>query len=165
MEHHERRSVSVAEMHYRQDGTIEEVPYWSKEGVKQVESLNPYRRVEAETMEWGEGLKTEKMTDGGIVVNNINDGDYIMIKGVDFGRGGKTFDVMAETLGGGTIELRIDSLNGRQLGTCDIQGSNSQWKEYKTKISKCVGVHDFYLVFRGNSSQDLFKLDYWQIKR
>lgn len=165
MEHHERRSVSVAEMHYRQDGTIEEVPYWSKEGVKQVESLNPYRRVEAETMEWGEGLKTEKMTDGGIVVNNINDGDYIMIKGVDFGRGGKTFDVMAETLGGGTIELRIDSLNGRQLGTCDIQGSNSQWKEYKTKISKCVGVHDFYLVFRGNSSQELFKLDYWQIKR
>jgi hypothetical protein len=30
MEHHERRSVSVAEMHYRQDGTIEEVPYWSE---------------------------------------------------------------------------------------------------------------------------------------
>ena len=42
MEHHERRSVSVAEMHYRKDGTIEEVPYWTKEGVAQLGHLNPY---------------------------------------------------------------------------------------------------------------------------
>lgn len=165
MEHHERRSVSVAEMHYHPDGTIEEVPYWSAAGVKQVAYLNPFRRVEAETMAWSEGVKTEPMNDGGIAVNQIHDGDYIMLKGVDFRRGGRIFEVMAATLHGGTIELRIDSLSGPLLGTCTVQGPDNQWKEYSTKISKCAGVHDFYLVFRGSRDQELFKLDYWQIKK
>lgn len=57
-EHHERRSISVAEMHYNADGTIQEVPYFKDVKVEQIEHFDPYRRVEAETMAWGYGLKT-----------------------------------------------------------------------------------------------------------
>ena len=61
-EHFERRSVSVAEMHYNADGTIQEVPYWLDLRLPEaVGTLNPYRRVEAETMAWGYGLRTEKV--------------------------------------------------------------------------------------------------------
>lgn len=35
-EYKERRSVSFAEMHYNQDGTIQEVPYWTDNTVEQV---------------------------------------------------------------------------------------------------------------------------------
>ena len=51
-EHHERRSISVAEMHYNADGTIQEVPYFKDVKVEQIEHFDPYRRVEAETMAW-----------------------------------------------------------------------------------------------------------------
>jgi beta-xylosidase len=171
MEHHERRSVSVAEMHYRQDGTIEEVPYWQKEGVRQVEYLNPFRRVEAETMAWSRGVKTEKENNGSIVVNHIHDGDYIMVKGVDFGKGGHSFKAAALVQKGGVLELRIDSINGALLGTCRIT-ANGKWtadvnmeKVFQTTIRKCKGVHDFYLLFHGTANDELLKLDYWQLQK
>ena len=61
-EHHERRTVSATEITYNADGTIQEVPYWmDQKPMKQLHWLNPYRRVEAETMNWGYGLKSAKM--------------------------------------------------------------------------------------------------------
>ena len=87
-----RRSVSVAEMHYNPDGTIQEVPYFKDVKVEQIEHFNPYRRVEAETMAWGHGLKTARLDDGGIYVTAVDDGDSLVVRGVDFGkRGAKRF--------------------------------------------------------------------------
>ena len=165
MEHHERRSVSVAQMNYRPDGTIEEVPYWSKEGVKQVQYLNPYKRVEAETMAWGHGVKTCNENGRGIVVNNINNGDYILVKGVNFSKGGKTFQIAANAIEGGSIELRIDSLNGAILGKCNISKNDNHWKIYQTQIKKCFSVHNLYLIFKGVDNKELFSLDYWKINK
>ena len=60
--HHERRSVSASEINYLVDGTIPEIPYWLDEKpMQQLHWLNPYQRVEAETMAWGKGLKSAKM--------------------------------------------------------------------------------------------------------
>lgn len=59
-QHSERRSVNAAEMKYNPDGTIQEVPYWKDTVLEQIEPLSPYHRVEAETMAWGKGLKTDK---------------------------------------------------------------------------------------------------------
>jgi arabinoxylan arabinofuranohydrolase len=164
MEHHERRSVSVAEMHYRQDGTIEEVPYWSKAGVAQVEYVNPFRRIESETMAWSRGVKTSKSSNGGIVVSGINDGDDVMVKGVDFGKGGRTFVTEALALAGGTVELHVDSIAGTLIGTCHISEFKNQYHQYQARIKKCTGVHDLYFVFRGTDGKELFTLDDWQIK-
>ena len=164
MEHHERRSVSVAEMHYRKDGTIEEVPYWTKEGVAQLGNLNPYKRVEAETMAWSKGVKTENMNNR-VAVNDINNGDYIMLKGVNFGKGAKNISINAAPLNGGTVEIRIDNINGRSLGTCKIAGEENKWSNYIAGMTNISGVHDLYLVFKGDADKQLFKLDYWQMKK
>ena len=45
--HAERRSVSVAEMHYNADGTIQKIDFWPENGVAQIEDFDPYKRVEA----------------------------------------------------------------------------------------------------------------------
>lgn len=83
-EYKERRSVSFAEMHYNQDGTIQEVPYWTDNTVEQVGWLDPYRLNEAEKMHWGFGLKTVAKNPWSRTerwnqwVTGIDDGEYIM---------------------------------------------------------------------------------------
>src|SRR5574344_1828580 len=166
MTRHERRSVSVAEMHYRSDGTIEEVPYWSKEGIKQVANLNPFKRVEAETMAWGNGVKTARDARHGIYVDSIGNGDYILVKGVDFKGGAKTFGVMANPIDGGMLEIHIDRVDGVKIATIGINKTknSSGWRMFGTKVTNVKGVHDVYLVFRGKGSE-LFCLDWWQFKK
>src|SRR5690554_7189741 len=85
------------EMIYNADGTIQNRRYFSVEGPEHVCALNPFQRVEAETMAWSEGVKThfetewegdfdwargERIADR-LFVTSINHGDYIMVQGVD----------------------------------------------------------------------------------
>ena len=50
------------------DGTIQELPLWlDQEQNVQLELFNPYRRVEAETMNWGYGLKSAKIGFDGLL--------------------------------------------------------------------------------------------------
>ena len=167
-QHHERRSVAVSRMFYNQDGTIKEVPYWSKDFVKQIEYLNPYHKVEAVTMAWGLGLKTEKLNNNNLCVTNISDGKYIRVRGLDFGKVGATKFVasLSCTSLGGKIEIRLDGVNGKQIGILPVSntGSSSAWKLFSTKISRVKGVHDLFLVFRGDKD-NLFNMDYWMFKR
>ena len=83
--HAERRSVSAAEMTYNADGTIQELPYFLDCKLEQVGTFNPYRRVEAETMAWGYGLKTTRENPSGpwnetLFVTDIDDGEYILVR-------------------------------------------------------------------------------------
>ena len=178
--HHERRSVSAAEITYNADGTINEVPYWlDQEPVKQLCWLNPYQRVEAETMAWGYGLKSAKMgiPNTGVVADmptstgkknmyifDINDGELIKLRGVDFGRGASRFSISAAGTGACTVTLRLDSQNGPVIGQTLISrtGSVDSYRTFNTKVSNASGVHDLYLCF-SNTSGDV-RLDWWQFK-
>ncbi len=176
--HHERRSVSATEITYNADGTIQEVPYWlDQKPMKQLQWLNPYKRVEAETMAWGYGLKTAKMgiKNTGVVadmpastgrrnmyVYNISDGKYIKLRGVDFGKGAKSITAKASATGSGIITLRVDGKEGVVVGKIKITntGSLDTYKSFKTKVKKLNGVHDFYLCFEKISGDIHF--DCWQ---
>ena len=178
--HAERRSVSVAEMEYNADGTIKQLPYFIDCKLEQIEPFNPYRRVEAETMAWGYGLKTipknqwmrehwHKVNSDHTnqLVTDIDDGEYILLKGVDFKKGAKEFIVSASCLlYGGTIEVRIDDYNGSCIGSVNVGCTQDQFKEVNTKIKGVKGVHDLYLVFKGDHRQkrNLFVLDWWEMK-
>lgn len=87
-DHHERRSVNAAEMTFNTDGTIKEVPYWKDIELKQIAPFDPYRKVEAETMSWGYGLKCKPIGFRNMTVTNIDNGEYIKVSGVDFGEKG-----------------------------------------------------------------------------
>ena len=107
--HYERRSVSVAEMHYNEDGTIQEVPYWADTKLEQIGTFNPFRKVEAETMAWGYGLKTAPNADKSLSVVDVNNGEYICVRGVNFGKNkALRFEVSALPLEGGNLKIRLD---------------------------------------------------------
>jgi len=162
--HSERRSVSVGELSYNTDGTIQTLPYWSETKVGQIGTLNPYQRVEAETIAWSEGLKTEKSDKTGVYVTKVNNNDYIKLKGVDFGKGAKLFEAcVAAVSDGSKIEVHIDSLNGPLITTCDLKknGDTQKWVINSSKVRKVSSIHDVFFVFKGKDG-DLFNFDWWK---
>lgn len=165
--HYERRSVSVTEMHYNEDGTIQEVPYWADTKLEQIGTFNPFRKVEAETMAWGYGLKTVPNSKNSLSVVDVNNGEYICVRGVDFGKNkARRFEVSALPLEGGNLKIRLDAPDGKIVGNVNIPQGNgiSKYELYSCEVNAVSGVHDLYLSFEGENNKDLFELDYWKFR-
>lgn len=163
--HYERRSVSVAEMHYNEDGTIQEVPYWADTKLEQIGTFNPFRKVEAETMAWGYGLKTAPNADKSLSVVDVNNGEYICVRGVNFGKNkARCFEVSALPLEGGNLKIRLEAPDGKIVGNVNIPQGNetSKYELYSCEVNAVSGIHDLYLSFEGENNKDLFELDYWK---
>ena len=167
----ERRSICVAEMTYNEDGTIKKVPWWGvgapAASVSQVGYLNPFIRTEAECIAWESGIKTERDSKTGMYVTDIDNGDYIKVKGVNFGKGAGVFKAnISSGLNDGEIELRIDSLNGFKIGSLAVSntGGLKHWQLESTSINNATGVHDLFFVFKGNPGKKLFNFDWWRFE-
>lgn len=180
----ERRSVSVAELHYNDDGTIQEVPYWQDAVLGQAGTFDPFRKVEAETMAWGYGLKTETLPGGGIAINNVDESEYILIKGVDFGKkGARSFSASVRSEGQPAfIEIRLDDPKAEAIGTLEVKETSGLFKTQTCSLKGPAGVHDLYLYFRGKAPEgparpaggrmmarrelpkNLLAIDWWRIK-
>ncbi len=162
------RSVCIEEFQYNADGTFPTIQM-TKEGVTPVGTLNPYIRNEAETIAWAHGVKTEPCSQGGMNVCHIDDGDYIKVCNVDFGEeGAKTFMAsVSSSTDSGTVELRLNRPDGERIGILPVPctGGQDQWMEVTTKVIGATGVHDLYLLFKGEAREDLFKVDYWRFER
>lgn len=167
--HRERRSVCVAKFDYNPDGTIPTVPWWSKAGVRQLGTLDPYRRNEAETIAWGFGLKTAQDEKVGVYVTRITNGTSIKVCGVEFGSHQATSFAanVASDSEGGTIELHLDRIDGPQIGSLPVSstGGWDKWQKKSTTVSGAVGVHDLYFVFKGKATGQLFNFDYWKFDK
>ncbi len=161
-----KRSVCIEPFEFNTDGTIPLIEP-TKEGVKESASnLNPYKRVEAETIGWEEGIETVKDEKTGVYVTDISNGDYIKVRSVDFGKGAKSYEAsVASTTEGGSIEIRIDSQTGALLGTLTVRntGGMQNWTVQKCKVNKAEGIHDVYFVFKG-SEGNLFNFDWWMFE-
>lgn len=160
------RSVCVDEMKFGPDGAIQPIDM-TKEGPSPVARLNPYVRTEAETIAWTSGVETEPSRTGGMQVTDIDDGDSIRVKNVDFGRGAKGFAASVASSAGGTIELHLDAADGPLIGKVPIgdTGGPGSWQTAKAGVSGAKGVHDLYLVFRGASTGGLFTFDWWKFTK
>ena len=157
-----KRSVCVEEFTYGTDGSIPKLTM-STNGVAAIATLDPFSQVEAETIAFSSGLKTEVCTDTGasMDVTSINNGDYIKVKNVDFLDGVTSFDARVSSAGSNAkIELHLDSQTGTLLGTCDVSGASS-WTTKTCTVSGGSGKHDLFLKFTGGSG-DLFKFNWWK---
>jgi len=176
--HYERRSICLENLSFNTDGSIQKLPFWSKNAA-QVGTLNPYRRIEAETMAYSEGLKTTTTTewerniswDKGkkiadrLYVTSIHNGDYMKVQGVDFSTGAVSIDVNVASLHGGRIELHTDKIDGPLLGTIEIKasGEGDIWKTITIPVKNIKSIHDLYFVFRGE--KELFNFDWWKLNK
>lgn len=160
------RSVSVEQFEYNEDGTI---PYIvpTKEGVvNSVANLNPFIRVEAETIAWARGVSIDRNENTGVYVTGVSEGDYIKVRSVDFGSGAKSFiaNVASDSEGGG-IDIRLNSATGRSIGLCEVSntGGALTWQEIQCNIETVEGIHDIFFVFTGDG-EDLFNFDWWRLE-
>lgn len=158
-----KRSTAVEEFQFNADGTIPTLKMTTS-GPSPVGTLNPYRRVEGETMAFSNGLKTYSDEKSGVFVGSIDNGDYIKLRAVDFTeKGAKSFSASVSSAGpGGTIELRLDSQSGKLIGSVNVpsNGSWTDWRTVSTDVSGATGTHDLFLVFKG-SGAGLFNVDHW----
>ena len=152
----------MEEFTYGADGSIPKLTMTTK-GPAAVATLNPFKQVEAETIAFSSGLKTEVCTDtgGGMNVTSISNGDYIKVKDVDFLDGVTSFEArVSSAASNAKIELHLDSQTGTLLGTCDVSGASS-WTTKTCAVSGGSGKHDLFLKFVGGSG-DLFKFNWWR---
>lgn len=162
-----KRSVCIEPFKFNTDGSIPLITP-TKEGVTEsAANLNPFSRVEAETIAWEEGVETVKDDKAGVYVTDISNGDYIKVRSVDFGNGVKSFDAnVASATDGGSIEIHVDSPTGTLLGTCIVKstGGVTIWTVQSCKVNKMKGVHDIYFVFKGGDG-NLFNFDWWKLNQ
>ena len=163
------RSVCVERMEFAKDGTIK--PLKMTAGISTgLERLDPYRKTEAETIAFSEGVKASQNKEVGVFINAMKDGAYTKINGVDFGLNGAsklTARVGTTHNGGVTMEVRIDNKDGKLLATINvpITGGDNRWSLVTADIATVTGVHDLYFVFKGNKPGALMYFDYWMFSK
>lgn len=158
------RSICVDKLYYNPNGSIKEVQF-TKNGLQQLKYINPYQWNEAETMSWAVGGLNTKAFNGGRYVNQIKNGSWILIKGVDFGTKDVTQFEACVASGniGGFLEVRLNSPTGEVISRLAF-GNTGGWeriKEVKSTARKIKGVHDIYFVFHGDMGE-LFVFDKWR---
>lgn len=181
--HHERRSVNVAKFSYNADGTIPNLHWWDVTSAPQIEALNPYKRVEAETIawtsrikrnrdrsyNWAPGVTTAGDPSKGVYVTRTLDRTFIKVAGVDFGAPGanRFFATVANGAPGSAMELRLDRIDGPVIGTLQVgeTGAVGQWQERATPVKGAIGTRDLYLIFRGTGDRPLLDFDHWRFAR
>jgi len=93
---------------------------------------------------------------------DINDGEFIKLRGVDFGHGAKKFNITAASTGSCKVTLHLDGQDGPIVGEVVISktGSVEKYKAFNAKVTNASGVHDLYLCFSNTAGET--RLDWWK---
>lgn len=148
------RSNNVIEIDVDEENVTIPSITMSDVGVSQIKNPSAFDVTEAETSAVAAGIKfysSEDMT----YVTAIDNGDWIALINVDFGDGANAFAAVVR--GKGIIEVRLDSLDGKTIGTLQFD-TDGEFAAVSCELTKSVsGVHDLYFVLGGS-----FVYDCWQ---
>ena len=163
------RSTHIDPIELNSDGTIRPIS-GTYEGISQLKTINPYERIDAETVAWNAGIKIADCAEEGKLFKDFNrqitdlqDGDWTSVAQAAFGdRGAAEFTVKAASKSGGQIEIRMDSPEGALVGTVNVEatGSEDTFKEFSCKLDRITDTHNVFLVFKGNA-ENLMNVDYY----
>ena len=161
------RASCVEEFEYNADGTIPFIPF-TAEGVRTpLRNLNPYERVEAETMADSRGLEVDSLAGMEHYVTGIDDGDWQRIRCIDWNKRKHSLYVRVRVYRHSTIEFRTDSPDGRVVGSISLQPTDGEWRTLTSRIKAPRGVQDLYITYHSNTpatTTRLFDFDWWQVK-
>ncbi len=139
------------------DMTISAVP--TNEGVSGVAALNPFEEVTGTTMALNGGLTSSKSEAlGKTVVDSIHTGDWMAVRGADFGESGAaalTMSIASDTAFGSVdvfLDERSVARGGKKVGTVPLMktGGTDKWLQLSCELTeKVTGKHDVYFIFRG----------------
>ena len=168
------------EFTYQADGSSPQI-HPTRTDVKPTGTLNPYQRVEGETMACSKGVRTERTDTEGVFVTDIHQGDWIRLSEVDFGQEGQLpkgtpFSGKPERMQlkarvssgmlGGKMELHLDSLQGKLVAAIEVEATGG-FEKFQTVTGEIAelptGKHEVFLTFSGMKGGMLMNLDWWQI--
>lgn len=166
------RSTHIDKIEMRADGTIKDIK-GTYEGIAQLHTMNPYERIEAETIAWNAGVKVTPCQEPGKLFKDYNtaltdlqDKDWTSVAQLDFGKHGAAgIKVNAASVKGGKIEVRLDSPEGTLAGTVEIPATGG---EDKYQLVECgldnvaTGTKNVFLVFRGSETENIMNVDYFE---
>ncbi|NOU98601.1 family 43 glycosylhydrolase [Paenibacillus planticolens] len=160
------RSPSITQININADGTITPLQM-ERQGVSQLKTMNPFERIEGETIGWNSGgISTKVISGRGEVVNmaltNVTNGSWHALGKLAFGsEGAVSFNARIASGVGGTIELHLDSLNGPKVGELIVPaGDGKTFQDYSAKIDTIFGTHDVFFKYVGTETQNLLDIDY-----
>ncbi len=124
-------------------------------GVSQIETLDPYKTVQAETMSsQSKGISVDGLQDTKVIGKK---GDWTKVSGVNFKNGVDSITIKASSSNGGKIKICAGSPNGDVIGYADL--SSSMESVTVPAVSSISGTKDVYFVFSGD-----VQFDSWSVK-
>ncbi|MDE5945725.1 MAG: endo-1,4-beta-xylanase, partial [Oscillospiraceae bacterium] len=114
-------------------------------GIDQLKTLNPYGKIPAETIYRQAGINVKGL--GDTVVTDIQKGDWIGVKGVNFSKGASSVKVNVSSTNGGAIKICTGSENGKTVGYIKVPATGSSFKEITASVSGLNGTQDLYFIF------------------
>jgi hypothetical protein len=163
------RSVCVDEIQFNKDGSI--APMKMTGGITQpLANLNPYVKTEAETIAFSEGVKSAQNEQVGVFITAMRNEAYTKVRSVDFGNSGANkFTARVGTAHNGnvTMEIRLDTLDGKLFGTLNVPntGGSGRWALPNVDTEKVTGIHDLYFVFKGKAATNILYFDWWKFSK
>ena len=155
---HGYRSTSIDELNISADGTIGDTKM-TKDGRKQVGTLNPYETINGATFAVMGGVDTapadevsKKYGCGNLLLTAIDPGDFVKLQGVDFGdKGAKKVSATVRTNGkDGAIRVTTKYANGTVAGYIAVKSDGNDTTVCTAVFDEPItGLQDVYFTFSG----------------
>lgn len=123
------------------------------DGIKQLKTLNPYEKIQAETMSDQAGINVKNS--GDTIVTEIDKGDWIKISGVDFSKGASNLTVKVSSKNGAAIKICTKSSSGTAITYVEVPAGGKP-EEITVPVNSISGKQDLYFLF-----SDELEFDYW----
>ena len=153
-----------------EDGTIGLIPQ-TKNARKQVGSLNPYEKINGATAAIMAGVKAvpgdetaKEYGCGNMILGDIQDGDYVILQGVDFGEQGPSkIRASVRTNGkSGVIRVSVKFPSGDVLAYLPVEPDGQDVTVCEAQIENTVsGLNNLCFTFSGEG----YEVADWQFER
>lgn len=165
------RCTHVDEFTMGEDGTIGKIPQ-TLQGRRQLSYVDPYAQNRAANFAVMGGIACVASDDGAkqygsgnMALGEIDTGDFVVVKGVDFGEEAPVkWSASVRNPKGeeGVIRICADGPDGTVLGYLPVTDPTEKFTEYTVSLDQAVtGVHDLCLVFSGEG----YELESWQFHK
>ncbi len=126
-------------------------------GTKAIDTLNPYNKVQAETMQNQAGINVRGV--GDTIVTDVNKGDWIKVANAKFDKGATAITANVASKNGGIIMVSTSQDMSDAVAYIDVPAGDFQ--EVDAAVFGDVGdTTDLYFIF----SADGIEFDWWQFE-
>lgn len=119
-------------------------------GVSQLEKLDPYKTVQAETM--SSQSKDIAVNGLGNTTVSVHKGSWLKVSGVNFSNGAKSMTVRGSSTAGACIKVCAGGTTGDVIGYAEIPAGGMT--DVTVNVNNVSGSKDLYFVFSGDMEFD-----------